>query len=71
MTANHRPAFGRLLPLGAIALVAVVGCSRSDRPAIGSVSGTVTLDGVPLPAALVVFTPDGPGRSAVATTVRA
>jgi hypothetical protein len=32
------------------------------------VTGTVTLDGAPLPAALVVFTPDGPGRSAIATT---
>jgi hypothetical protein len=32
------------------------------------VSGTVTLDGAPLAGALVVFTPDGPGRSALATT---
>jgi hypothetical protein len=32
------------------------------------VGGTVTLDGAPLAGALVVFTPDGPGRSAVATT---
>lgn len=33
--------------------------------------GTVTLDGAPLAGALVVFTPDGPGRSAVATTDQA
>ena len=45
-----------------------VGCSRSDRPPLGRVGGTVTLDGVPLAGALVVFTPDGPGRSAIATT---
>ena len=49
-------------------LCLAVGCGRSNRPPLGLVEGTVTLDGVPLPAALVVFTPDGPGRSAVATT---
>ena len=60
-----RPPLRALL---ALALLALVGCSRSDRPPLGRVSGTVTLDGAPLPAALVVVTPDGPGRSALATT---
>ena len=54
------------LPLVLIAFV--VGCGQSDRPALGRVGGTVTLDGQPLAGALVVFTPDGPGRSAMATT---
>ena len=44
-----------------------VGCGPA-RPPLGRVGGTVTLDGVPLSGALVVFTPDGPGRSAIATT---
>jgi hypothetical protein len=68
---THRPrAYARGF-YGVIALAVVcgmVGCGRSNRPPLGLVEGTVTLDGVPLPAALVVFTPDGPGRSAMATT---
>jgi len=54
--------------LVALSLLALGGCSRSDRPPLGNVGGTVTLDGAPLAGALVVFTPDGPGRSAIATT---
>jgi hypothetical protein len=62
---THR--FKKVALLIATACLAA-GCGRSDRPPLGRVAGTVTLDGVPLPAALVVFTPDGPGRSAAATT---
>lgn len=55
-----------------IVILAVVwlaaGCGKTNHPPLGQVAGTVTLDGVPLPAALVVFTPQGPGRSAMATT---
>jgi hypothetical protein len=58
----------RLALSTAIALACLSGCSRSDRPSLGRVGGTVTLDGAPLPAALVVFTPEGPGRLAMATT---
>lgn len=61
-------ALARLTFSASLALACLAGCSRSDRPPLGRVGGTVTLDGVPLPAALVVFTPDGPGRSAMATT---
>ncbi|MFM7135619.1 MAG: carboxypeptidase-like regulatory domain-containing protein [Planctomycetota bacterium] len=52
----------------AFACLAAAGCSRSDRPPLGRVGGSVTLDGSPLAGALVVFIPDGPGRSALATT---
>ena len=45
-----------------------VGCSKSSRPPLGIVSGAVTLDGRPLTDALVLFTPDGPGRTSRATT---
>lgn len=59
----------RALAALALALACVVGgCGRSDRPQLGRVGGTVTLDGAPLVGALVVFIPDGPGRSALATT---
>jgi len=54
------------LPLAVACLTA--GCRPSDRPPLGRVEGTVTLDGAPLPAALVVFTPRGPGRSSRGTT---
>ncbi len=53
--------------LAAIALL-TTGCNSVEAPQLGLVEGTVTLDGVPLPSVLVVFTPDGPGRSATATT---
>jgi hypothetical protein len=53
----------------AILTSALAGCGTSSkRPPLGTVEGTVTLNGMPLPAALVVFTPDGPGRSASAVT---
>jgi hypothetical protein len=63
MHASTKTVFSLGLTLGCL-----VGCGRSDLPPLGRVSGTVTLDGMPLPAALVVFTPDGPGRSAIANT---
>jgi hypothetical protein len=61
-------AFTRVTFSLAVALACLAGCGRSDLPPLGRVGGTVTLDGAPLPAALVVFTPNGPGRSALATT---
>jgi len=49
----------RLARFGVIVLVAA-GCSQSgDRPSIGAVTGTVTLDGQPLAGAWVIFYPDG------------
>jgi len=48
--------------------VAVTGCGGIKTPPLGLVEGTITLDGVTLPAATIVFTPDGPGRSSTAVT---
>lgn len=48
--------------LVAIAALAA-GCSAPERPPLGAVAGTVTLDGRPLADAVVLFTPDGPGRT--------
>jgi len=59
--------------VAAAAVVAVTGalaagCSRPEPPALGDVEGLVTLDGRPLPAALVLFTPAGRGRTAQGVT---
>jgi len=40
------------------ALFLTAGCDRGDRPELGTVSGTVTLDGRPLPYALLEFQPE-------------
>lgn len=71
--AGHRPSVAlrlRLVTAVAMATIACIlsGCGGSKRPPLGMVEGTVVLNGVPLPGALVVFTPDGPGRSATAVT---
>lgn len=58
----------RCLLAGALLLAAHAGCSRSNRPPLGEVAGTITLDGRPLPAAAVHFTPDGPGRTSLGST---
>lgn len=39
-----------------------VGCQKTDQPPLGKVHGVVTLDGQPLPNAIVYFSPDGGGR---------
>ena len=51
--------------LAAFSLVA--GC-LSRGPAVGRVEGTVTLDGIPLGGAKVIFTPVEGGRSSMAVT---
>ncbi len=51
-----------------IALLSLIGgCGRGDLPPLGTVSGTVTLDGEPLPGVIISFKPDE-GRVAAATT---
>lgn len=37
----------------------IVGCDTGDRPDLGYVSGTVTLDGQPMPDAMVQFYQEG------------
>jgi hypothetical protein len=54
--------------LAVTALAVTAGCAKSDRPPLGRVAGTVTLDGQPLAAAVVAFTPEGSGRTALGTT---
>ncbi len=42
----------------AAALVATAGCSKQEGPTRYRISGTVTLDGKPIPYGEVLFTPD-------------
>jgi len=50
-----------------VGLFSLTGCGTGG-PALGQVEGTVTLDGVPLPGARVIFTPVDGGRSSMAVT---
>lgn len=45
----------------------VLGCGKGDMPPLGSVSGTVTLDGQPLSGVIINFKPEV-GRMATAVT---
>ena len=49
-------------------LVLTVGCGGGDRPPIGEVSGTVTLNGEPVEGVQVMFEPVAKGRSSSAMT---
>ncbi len=57
-----------MIPVAAVCLLLAGGCTRADRPPLGTVTGTVTLDGRPLADAMVAFTPEGPGRTSLGTT---
>jgi hypothetical protein len=48
-------------------LVGLAGCGGPEHPEVGRVSGVVTLDGQPLPEAIVMFQPTQ-GRASIATT---
>ncbi len=51
-----------------LALVALIcGCSQSDRPPLGRVTGTVTFEGQPLAGVIISFQPDT-GRAASCET---
>ena len=55
--------FNDRLPIGLVVLGFVAGCSPSDRPPLGQVTGNVTMDGQPLAGVIVNFRPDE-GRTA-------
>lgn len=57
----------RGIPVAIVALT-MLGCGRSPQPPLGRVRGTVTLDGVALANATVLFTPAGAGRTSQGTT---
>jgi hypothetical protein len=51
----------------AIITLVVAGCGTSGPP-MGQVTGTVTLDGKPMPNRMVVFVPKAGGQTSTATT---
>jgi len=53
--------------LSFLVVTCLVGCSQSDRPALGRVSGKITMDGQPLEGVIINFRPDV-GRTATAET---
>jgi len=55
-----------VLSLSALGL-GIIGCSQGDRPELGLVRGTVTLDGKALSGVIVQFEPEE-GRAAAAET---
>lgn len=75
MPTSHCPAFRSTIRRGpglarfiAVALATLIGCSGSKQPPLGTVEGFVTIDGKPLAAAAVLFTPEGRGRTSIGIT---
>src|SRR5436190_1773515 len=64
---NLRSFSVRVLSPAALTLL-LMGCSQGDRPPIGEVTGTITLDDQPLGGAIVTFSPVGGGRPSQAMT---
>jgi hypothetical protein len=56
-----------LIFLALLGFCSLNGCGTGG-PALGQVEGTVTLDGVPLPGARVIFSPVDGGRSSMGVT---
>jgi hypothetical protein len=53
----------------AVCLLSIAaGCSKGDRPALGMVSGVVTLDGKPIEKARLIFEPIEGGRASIGST---
>lgn len=50
-----------------LAAIGLAGCGTDDRPELGSVTGTVTMDDKPLPKVWVMFSPTS-GRTSIAQT---
>ncbi len=57
-----------LLATVLVAAATLSGCDRGDRPKLGEVTGTVTLDAQPLADAAVVFSPVTGGRQSMGIT---
>jgi len=58
----------RLTFCSLLSLIILASCGHGDRPEIGYVTGKVTLDGEPLPKAVVFFRPQAGGRTSVGIT---
>ena len=67
MAVSKFSAFGCFAAMTMVVASSLVGCGGTPGPALGQVSGTVTLDGSPLDQALVEFVPED-GRPSFGTT---
>lgn len=56
------------VPVWVVTTAIAAGCATAARPRLGTVEGRISLDGSPLPAAVVRFTPAGRGRTSQAVT---
>lgn len=56
-----RPSKLRYLAVCAVASIMVVGCGANSGPPVGAVTGTITLNGQPVPHANITFVPEGKG----------
>src|SRR5262245_57768895 len=67
---QHQWHFGPCLSFASVcALTMFFGCNKENLPGLGRVSGTVTMDGKPLPNAAIVFEPaDGKATAAIGRT---
>lgn len=54
--------------LGLMGLVLLVGCNSASVPGTVPVGGKVTYKGAPVEGAIIMFVPEGNGRTATATT---
>ena len=51
----------RYLAVWAVASVVATGCGGNSGPPVGTVTGTITMNGQPVPQANVTFIPEGKG----------
>jgi len=51
-----------------VGIAGISGCSKGDRPPLGTVHGKITFDGKPLAGANVGFTPKSGGRQSSGVT---
>lgn len=63
MSASFRFQMVELIAAGCFTAATLLGCA--DRSGPHAVSGTVTLDGNPVPQGQIVFDPQGPGKMSV------
>ena len=65
---SARPTGNAAVAAAVVCLLLLSGCRHGDRPPLGMVSGTVTLDGKPLADARVIFEPAEGGRASTGST---
>ena len=65
---TERSTSGRPHWAGIVVVALILAACAASGPELGSVSGTVKMDGKPVPNAQLIFEPEGPGRAATGLT---